>query len=203
MVLDRLVSPSFLGSVLWEGEDAMTNTLVNGHALEQEDPYFTVEDLILDEAISGSKGIIGFIVGAIYRQDEDPTELTLIDPHGWQSSYSRQRVENILSGGFQSPFRHRVLSPVAFEDALISGFEGLCQMHLQMHGGTSGVEADLLKDGAVSLRITNGQNFTEFIIGPQTLPIDQVELLLKRINLNLCAGQIEPAMDGYGQYIFH
>lgn len=203
MVLDRIVSPSFLGSVLWEGEDAMTNTLVSGHALEQEDPYFTVEDLILDDAITGSKGIIGFIVGAIYRQDEDPTELTLIDPHGWQSSYSRQSVENILSGGSQSPFRHRVLSPLAFDDALIAGFEGLCQMYLHMHGGASVVEADLLNDGAVALRVTNGPNFTEFIIGPQTLPIDQVEMLLKRINSNLCSRQMEPAMDGYGEYIFH
>lgn len=181
LVLDRIVSPSFLASILDGNEMQMTSFLVCGHVLEQEDPLFTIEDWICDEGIEASKGVIGFLVGAAYRQEEDPEPITLIEPGAWMASTQRKRIEAVLSGG-SSLQRHQVLAPCAIADALFNGFEGLCRMHLNFHGGDARVDANLMAPGHVVLSVHAGRMCTEFELGANTLSSEQVERLLRNLN---------------------
>lgn len=181
VVLDRMVSPSFLSTTLASNVDQMTSTLVNGHVLEQEDPYFQLEDWITDNGIHNSKHVIGFIAGAIYRRDEDPSDLSLLTPHIWAQSLEKKRIESLLSQG--SPMLvHQVLAPASFEEALYTGFEGLCRMYLNFHGENARVDADLKSDGSIILCVHDGDASTEFEIGTGTLEMPRVEALLWRLN---------------------
>jgi len=181
VVLDRMVSPSFLSSTLAKNIDQMTSTLVNGHVLEQEDPYFQLEDWITDNGIHKSKHVLGFIAGAIYRRDEDPNDLSLLTPQIWSQSIQKKRIESLLSQG-SSMLVHQVLAPSSFEDALFTGFEGLCRMYLNFHGEDAHVDADLKQDGSIVLIVSAGHALTEFDIGTGTLEMPQVEELLQRLN---------------------
>lgn len=181
VVLDRLVSPSFLSSTLANNVDQMTSTLVNGHVLEQEDPYFQLEDWITDNGIHNSKRVIGFIAGAIYRRDEDPNDLSLLTPYVWSQSAQKKRIESLLSQG-SSMLVHQVLAPSSFEEALFTGFEGLCRMYLNFHGENAHVDADFKPDGSIILSIHADHGVTEFEIGTGTLDMPRVEELLMRLN---------------------
>jgi hypothetical protein len=181
VLLDRIVSPSFLASVLDGNELKMTSLVVCGHVLEQEDPLFTLENWISDEGIEASKGVIGFLVGAVYRQEEDPTPITLIDHADWMASAQRKRIEAALSRG-PSLLRHQVLAPCGIEDALFNGFEGLCRMYVDFHGGDARVDADFAGPDRVVLNVQAGRARTEFELGPNTLSSERVEHLLQTLN---------------------
>lgn len=181
VVLDRMVSPSFLSSTLANNIDQMTSTLVNGHVLEQEDPYFQLEDWITDNGIHKSKHVLGFIAGAIYRRDEDPNDLSLLTPQVWSQSIQKKHIESLLSQG-SSMLVHQVLAPSSFEEALFTGFEGLCRMYLNFHGEDACVDADLKQDGSIVLAVRAGHALTEIDIGTGTLEMPRVEELLQRLN---------------------
>jgi len=182
VLLDRIVSPSFLANVLkGKQRQQLASMLVCGHQLEQEDPNFLVENWIADDvAIETSKGVLGFLAGAVYRQEEDPNPIHLIDPSEWASSRLRRDVEALLSRG-PSLLRHQVLAPTKIEDALMNGFEGLCRMYLDFHGGVARADADFIPTGQLLLSVNTGKVRTQFAVGAGTLPPEHVEQLLNRL----------------------
>lgn len=182
VILDRLVSPSWVASACIGGADVETaSKLVAGHCLERNDPFFTLEDWIVDEGIHRSKHIIGFIAGAIYRQEEDPEALILPNPQSWNSSSACRSVESALCMG-STLLRNRVLAPCAADEALMNGFEGLCRMYLELHGQGSRVDADFLGRNQVLITVHRGTVRTEFIVDLSTLPERRVEQLLQRLS---------------------
>lgn len=182
VLLDRIVSPSWLANACVGSADLETaSKLVAGHCLERDDPFFTLEDWIVDDGITRSKHIIGFIAGAIYRQEEDPNPLVLPDAGAWPRSAARHDVEAGLGIG-TSLLRHRVLAPCAADEALMNGFEGLCRMYMEMHGCGSRVDADFLGRNQVLITVHCGTAArTEFVIDLSTLPERRVEQLLRRL----------------------
>jgi len=202
VILDRIVSPSWIAGACFGGSDVETaSKLVAGHCLERDDPFFTLEDWIVDDGISRSKSIIGFIAGAIYRQEEDPEALVLPDPFTWNSSTARRSVEASLCMG-SSLLRHRVLAPCAADEALMNGFEGLCRMYLEFHGHGSRVDADFLGANQVLITVHCGPARTEFVIDLSTLPERRVELLLRRLS-PLHPNQLVPDETADGARIVH
>lgn len=180
VVLDRLVSPSFLASILQGNQQQMATMLVCGHQLEQEDPFFLVEQWIRDDGIESTKGVLGFLAGAVYRQEEDPTPIELMEASTWHSSSQRHGLETLLSRG-PLLLRNEVLAPTGIEDALMNGFEGLCRMYLGLHGGDARADADFGASGRLQLNVNAGSR-TEFELGPGTMSPDRVEQLLKRLH---------------------
>lgn len=181
VLLDRIVSPSWLAGACVGGADVETaSKLVAGHCLERDDPLFTLEDWIVDDGIVRSKNFMGFIAGAIYRQEEDPDPLTLPEPDRWYDSSARRGVEAGLRIG-STLLRHRVLAPAAADEALMNGFEGLCRMYCELHGEGSRVDADFLGRRQVQVTVHCGGARTDFAIDLSTLPERRVEQLLLRL----------------------
>jgi hypothetical protein len=181
MILDRLMSPSWLAKACSDGNEMDTATkLVLGHYMEAEDPHFTLENYVSDQGIEGAKDVLGFIVGALYRQDEDPTPLALLNAQRWTTSALRHRIEAGISVG-PVVLRHQVLAPAAADEALICGFEGLCRMYLQWQGAGARVNADFTVNGAVRLDVHTGLVHHEFFLDVATMPPARVERLLARL----------------------
>jgi hypothetical protein len=193
VLLDRIVSPSFLAGILKGNQQQMASTLVCGHQLEQEDPFFVVENWISDDGIASSKGVLGFLAGAIYRQEEDPNAIELIAPTEWESSSQRRDIERLLSRG-PLLLSHQVLAPTVIEDALMNGFEALCRMHLGFHGGEARAGADFASSGHLLLNVQCGQTRTEFELGAGTISPARMEQLLKRLDA-FCANPLRLAAD--------
>lgn len=184
LVLDRVVSPSFLARAL-KDELGLASLLVCGHVHEQEDPCFILEnqvaDWICDAAIERSKHMLVFVVGAVYRQEEDPAPLTLPHPTYWSNCSPRRQIEAHLSRG-PSLLRNSVLVPSAIGDALLNGFEALCRMYVDMHGGDARVDAEFDRAGGLVLHVRAGSVSTEIAFSADSLPVAYVEQLLGRLD---------------------
>lgn len=192
VVLDRLISPAWLAKAALKDNELQTaSMLVTGHCLEAEDPFFTLENWIVDDGIEASKSVLGFIVGAIYRQEEDPNPVVMLACDAWDGSGYRREIEAALSVG-PSLLRHQVLAPAGAEQALMSGFEGLCRMHLQFHGAGASVHTDLRRDGLVVLEIGSGAACRQFLLDPAAMPMHRVETLLRRIHVLAPPGMSGP-----------
>lgn len=203
VILDRLVSPSWIASACIGGADVETaSKLVAGHCLERDDPFFTLEDWIVDPGIHRSKHIIGFIAGAIYRQEEDPDALVLPSSLTWAGSCACRTVEGALCVE-PSILRHRVLAPVAADESLMNGFEGLCRMYLELHGQGSRVDADFLGCNQLLFTVHCGPARTEFIVDLSTLPERRVEQLLQRLVAVPPALSMAGPDEGAGPRVVH
>lgn len=151
-LLDRIVSPTFIGQILSGNEQATANALVAGHLRELEDPFFTIEDQLNDPWIESSKHVIGFMAGAVYRQSEDPNPIELRCAPPWFESARRHEIEAILSE--RHPIlRHLVLEPAPLRQALASGFEGLARMYLDLQGNSTTFDAKIDRCGNIVLEV--------------------------------------------------
>jgi hypothetical protein len=150
VLLDRIVSPTFIAQILSGNEEEAAMALVAGHLRELEDPFFTLEEYLHDPWIDESKHVIGFMAGAMYRQDEDPNPIEMRCDSRWHASAQRRVVEALISE--KHPIlRHLVLEPAPLRQALASGFEGLARMYLDLNGNTT-FDAEIEPSGKIVLK---------------------------------------------------
>lgn len=181
VLLTQLMSPAWLAKACSKDHEMkIASLLVEGHCREKEDPFFILESWISDGAIEESKGTLGFIVGAVYRQEEDPRQVVIPSAQAWESSRYRREVESALSVG-PTLLRHEVLAPVAAEDALLNGFEGLCRMYTRFNDAAAHVDVDFRPDGCVQLDVRAGPSQMQIALDPAAMPAARVEALLRRL----------------------
>lgn len=181
MVLDRLMSPSWLANACARGNEVDAATrLVLGHYRESMDLCFDLNSLIEDTGIQQSKSLLGFIVGAVFRRDEDPTPLTLVDPQLWETNPLRHTIERAISVG-PLLLRHQVMPPLPADEALIAGFEGLCGRYMAWMDSEPHVTASFTGRSIVTLDVRCSERQHEFVLDVTTMPTHRIERLLNRL----------------------
>ncbi len=153
--LARAVDTRFIATARGEEQKRVLKTIVAMHRGLTGTTKGT--DLLSVGGFDPANGGLAFLIGAVYRAEDDPEEVVLPDSHDFLMSRARLDLEVALGGHRSTHYRHQVLAPVNLGCAIGYGVSAAMSCWTASIEKPMRCNFNLTVEGDVTMELAHGE----------------------------------------------